>query len=387
MWRFGKLFPALGFLGLGSLGCTSWDSATDEEVAPPPALGLHVVGNQIQNGHGEPLVLRGVNRSGTEYQCAKPGGLFFDGPGDEASVAVMASSWNVNAVRVPLNESCWLAINGAPVETSGAAYQEVIIDYVALLERYGLIPILELHWTGPEETLADRLQPLPGEHAVQFWTEVASVFGSNPNVVFEPFNEPYPGGNADTNAAWECWLNGCDGVAWGTRRNDDPALRERTYRGVGMRALVSAIRGTGARNLILLGGVQYSNSLTRWLEYLPADPLNNLAAAWHVYNTNPCADEGCWDGYPAEVAARVPLVVTEFGEDDCDSAFVLPLFEWFDAHAAGYLAWSWTAYGECRPVGTTQGFPNPWSLITSYESGTPNGGFAQAYHDHLEAHR
>ena len=39
--------------------------------------------------------------------------LIFDGPVDDASIDAI-KSWNMNAVRVPMNEHCWLNINGVP---------------------------------------------------------------------------------------------------------------------------------------------------------------------------------------------------------------------------------------------------------------------------------
>ena len=42
------------------------------------------------------------------------GGQVFDGPADSTSVQAMAA-WHINAVRVPLNEDCWLGINGVSV--------------------------------------------------------------------------------------------------------------------------------------------------------------------------------------------------------------------------------------------------------------------------------
>jgi hypothetical protein len=82
----------------------------------------------------------------------------------------------------------------------------------------------------------------------------------------------------------------------------------------------------------------------------------------------------------------VPLVATEFGQRDCQSTFVVPLMRWLDAHAAGYLAWSWDAYGPCVPYvsGTEPG--NPWSLIGPTQndySGSPNSGYGQAIFEHL----
>ncbi|MDI6106017.1 hypothetical protein QLQ12_46375 [Actinoplanes sp. NEAU-A12] len=50
-------------------------------------------------------------------------------PVDQTSIDAM-KTWNIHAVRVPLNEECWLGVNGTP---SGPAYQQGIKDYVDLL--------------------------------------------------------------------------------------------------------------------------------------------------------------------------------------------------------------------------------------------------------------
>src|SRR5712691_13201174 len=74
-------------------------------AAGPSMSGLHVVGNQIQNGDGVPVQLVGVNRSSAEYRCSENGGIF-DGPADQSEVTAM-QAWNIKAVRVVLNEDCW----------------------------------------------------------------------------------------------------------------------------------------------------------------------------------------------------------------------------------------------------------------------------------------
>src|SRR5579859_6387135 len=120
--------------------------------AAPAITGLHVAGNQVVNGAGQAVRLLGVNRSGTEYACIQNNGVF-DGPSDAASVQAIAA-WHTTVVRVPLNEDCWLAINGAPAAFSGATYQQAIVNYVNLLNQTGLVAIIDLHWNVPNTSQA-----------------------------------------------------------------------------------------------------------------------------------------------------------------------------------------------------------------------------------------
>src|SRR5215471_11219474 len=124
----------------GVVGRASTTPVVEASAAP---TGLHAAGNQLVDGAGQPVRLRGVNYSGTEYACIQGWGIF-DGPSDLVSVQAIAS-WKANAVRVPLNEDCWLAVNGAPAAYSGANYQTAIKNYVSLLTQNGLVPIVELH--------------------------------------------------------------------------------------------------------------------------------------------------------------------------------------------------------------------------------------------------
>jgi len=337
---------------------------TPTSTPPPPPSGalspLHVAGNQLVNASGQSVQLLGVNRSGTEYSCIQGWGIF-DGPNDAASVRAIAS-WRTNAVRVPLNEDCWLAINGAPGAYSGATYRQAIQSYVSLLNQNGLYAILELHWSGPGTTKATGQQPMPDrDHSVTFWSQVAAAFKGNNAVLLEPYNEPYPDSNSDTVAAWTCWRDG--GTCGG-----------QSFQAAGMQELVDAIRATGATNVIVLGGVEYSNALSQWLAYKPSDPLNNLAAAWHVYNFNICAAATCWNSTAGAVAAQVPVVATEIGTDNCSATFMTSLMSWLDAHNMGYLGWTWDDWGTtCGAI----------ALIVDY-SGTPTT-YGQIYKTHLAA--
>src|SRR5712671_7022076 len=118
--RFSALLTA-GVLA-ACRSATGNGSAPPPPPPPPPPTGgaptVRVQGNQLVDSAGHALRLRGVNRSGTEYACAQGWGIF-DGPSDSTSIAAIAS-WHVNAVRVPLNEDCWLGINGVNLSYGGA---------------------------------------------------------------------------------------------------------------------------------------------------------------------------------------------------------------------------------------------------------------------------
>ena len=136
--------------------------------------------------------------------------------------------------------------------------------------------------------------------SVPFWTSVATAFKGNDAVIFDLFNEPYPSraDNFNETEGWQCWLSG------GSSCVSISTLRRR------IRTLVQLPSGPPeAGNVIMLGGIEYSNDLTQWLSHEPTDPDHNLAASWHSYNFNTCATLACWTSQIAPVAAPFPLVV------------------------------------------------------------------------------
>ena len=125
---------------------------------------IGVDGNRLVDGGGHTVRLLGVNRSGTEYSCRQGYGSF-DGPSDAASILVM-KRWQINTVRVPLNETCWLGINGIAPELGGEAYQRAIGAWVSRLEQAGLYIVLDLHVAAPGARQATGIIPMPdADHA------------------------------------------------------------------------------------------------------------------------------------------------------------------------------------------------------------------------------
>jgi aryl-phospho-beta-D-glucosidase BglC (GH1 family) len=331
-----------------------------------------VSGNKLVDANSATVTLHGVNRSGGEFACIQGNGMW-DGPVDQASVDAI-KTWNVKAVRIPLNEECWLGNSDVPAGgTSGAAYQQAVKTYVNLLLSNGITPIVEMHWsfgqyTGPGGNCTDIKatcqKPMPdAQYAPSFWTGVANAFKGDNRVVLDLFNEPFPDAAvnfSNPTEAWTCWRDGgtCTGIS---------------YQVAGFQSLVNAVRATGATNVILLGGLAWSNDLSQWLQFKPSDSTGNLAAFGHVYNFNSCANASCWDSTFGAVAQQVPLSLTEIGENDCAHGFIDTLMSWADSHGVGYLGWTWNTW-PC-----TSG---P-ALISSYD-GTPTS-FGIGFRDHLRA--
>jgi hypothetical protein len=140
-----------------------------------------------------------------------------------------------------------------------------------------------------------------------------------------------------------------------------------------MQSLVNAVRSTGATQPVLLGGLGWSSDLSQWLTYKPNDPVNQTAASFHVYNFSGCSTSACWSSQVAPVAASVPVVTGEFGENDCATGFAGGYMDWADAHGISYLGWTWNVW-DCSS--------GP-ALIAAYD-GTPTA-YGIALRDHLAA--
>jgi endoglucanase len=290
--------------------------------------GLHVDKNQLLDGHGEPVRLVGVNRSGGEYACVGGDG-FFDGPTGRRAIAAM-KTWRITAVRVPLNEICWLGINGAPDRYSGARYRAAIRAYVARLHDADLYVVLDLHWNAPGRVKESEQQPMADlDHAPRFWSSVARTFKHDPAIAFDLYNEPH-------SISWQCWRDGC--------------VLPRGWRTAGMQTLVEAVRSSGARQPIIATGVGWGTDLSSWLEYRPSDPANQLVAGFHVYDFSHCSSAGCWTSTVEPVARSVPVVATEVGQKDCSDAFIDRFMNWADSVGVSYLGWTWNPHGCDAPA-------------------------------------
>lgn len=333
--------------------------------APIPRVeGAHLV-NAVSE---KELRLVGFDVPGTESACVLDQG-FGLGPMNEAEAQAIAAK-HANVVRVPLNEDCWLGINGMPESYAGAAYQTAIANWVRLLNHVGLAVVLDLHWSAPGTTKATGQWPMPdADHSVLFWSQVASTFRSDPSVIFDLFNEPDAGRQNPTSADWECWRNGCTGTfqkctsqqtptasasGLATSGTPGPKCIAVTYKAAGMQQLLDAVRSAGAEQAVMVAplanasdfcgmqsAIEGSAQECPWLLWMPSDPDQQVIASFHVYPSVPCSTESCWNASVATVASQVPVITGEMGEMDCTATFVQSYMSWADEHDISYLGWAW----------------------------------------------
>ncbi len=262
----------------------------DEEPNPAkwPAM-LKVVGNRLCDPEGKEVWLQGVNAGGLETL-----------PMDEQpvkSLVVAIEEWKANCVRVPMKEEFWWG-KSVYQKDGGEAFRRKIDKMITLAANRGAYIVIDLH----------RYRAPKPEHA-QFWAEFAAKYKDHPAVLFDLMNEPHGIG-------WEVWRNGGwvgnkEGTDESAFLTDEEKRKNQGFESVGMQGLVDAVRSTGARNVVIAGGLFWCNDLTGIVNGYALDDKggNGVMYSWHTYNWH----KGWEKVLP--VAARHPIFLGEVGAD------------------------------------------------------------------------
>jgi len=278
---------------------------------------LHTSGNKIIQANGAPVTLQGVNIAGLEYH----GTLSTSGITQQA--VADARAWGANFVRLPLSEAFWLSSN-CKYSSGYAAAVQTVVNWIT---SSGMVALLDLHTNtvggceSPEQhNMADSAQ------SPTFWTQVSKTFGSNPLVAFDLYNEPH-----DISAT--VWLKG--------GQTTDTATGV-TYNAAGMQQLYNAVRSTGAKNLVFVGGLN-------WAATAPSQLVtgNNIVYADHAYTGNPSTVVSGNLSLWTPLAATEPVVVTEFGNefDPSNGAYNANVVAFAQAQGWGWSVWSFIGGG------------------------------------------
>ena len=169
---------------------------------------------------------------------------------DLQKITATATDWCANTVRLQLNQDDLLGPDGTSVNH---AYLAAVQAEVWLAERNQLAVVLNDE-TNLSPSPARYMERGPTPATETFWKVLAKLYGNDPQVIFDLFNEPrmYSSGMPQAQE-WQLWLNG--------------GLFQGVYYPFGMAQLAGYVRTTlGARNLFWIEGPNFSASFAGMVE-------------------------------------------------------------------------------------------------------------------------
>ena len=161
-----------------------------------------------------------------------------------------------------------------------------------------------------------------------------------------------------------------------------------------MEQLIQAIRaveGSGWHHPVVVAGIGWSNDLSGWLAYRPADSANQEIAGIHTYDDDAGGANGCPGTYGGPFnqnncattifggikAAGYPIMFNEMGDlaaGGCTySTFLNDALTWMDANGDGYEPWAWAPDGCSVP-----------SLLSDW-NGTPASTYGTGTQTHMQS--
>ena len=284
------------------------DEPERREKWPKP---LRVVGNRLVDSDGREVWLQGVNAGGMETVP--------NGDQQVKSTVVAIDEWHANCIRLPINDDHWFGrgkFQGGQPDAAAAAFRRYVDKIVRLAANRGAYVAIDLH----------RFRAPKAEH-VAFWKDCAAHYANHPAVLFDLFNEPH-------GISWEVWRNG--GWVGEAGKVDESAFltaeekkKNQGFESVGMQALLDAVRSSGAKNVVIAGGLFWANDLTGIeSEAIEKDEAKSyrldekggdgIMYAWHTYHWH----KGWARILP--VAAKHPIFLGEVGAAPREEMTLIP---------------------------------------------------------------
>jgi hypothetical protein len=251
-------------------------------------------------------------------------------------------NWGSNVVRIPLNASYWVKTAGS----YNAGYPEMVDSVITRARSQGLDVVIDMHFSdrGDPANKGYRLERMAdANHGIQFWKEVAARYKNDGRIMFELYNEPH-------DISWETWRNGGpsgDG-----------------FMTAGYQQLYDAVRSTGAQNLVIVNGLNWGYDMSQASNYM----LNgyNIIYGTHVYDW-PEKQPVRWDQDFGYLAAKVPVMIGEFGTTNCGTSYYQWVMDYADQKNIHWIGWAWYAPPADRPDLTCS-----FAALLSKWDGTPS---------------
>lgn len=273
---------------------TTGNIAVDAGKGQPPML--RVDGKRIVDSAGKELWLQGLSVPSLEWKA--------EGDAIIPSIATGIEVWKANIIRLPVKGDFWFG-TGKGQSDGGKAYRELVDQAILASGSRGAYLVLDLH----------RFRA-PNDGDVAFWKDAAARYKDNPTVLFGLFNEPH-------DISWEVWKSG--GMVEEKKKASDALAENKdaitAYKTCGMQGLIDTVRATGAKNAVLVGGLDWAYDLSGVLKGFDLDDKGGNGIIWdtHVY---PWKSD--WQGKFLEVAKTRAVLVGEVGCDQVRYDFIPP---------------------------------------------------------------
>ena len=327
---------------------------------------LKISGNQVViASSGCTVRLKGMDVSGMEYVPTGDGGTghpttVINGVTMTDYVSIITEAvqtWHANFIRFPLNQDFWFGCSNTSGTPNQTAYRDMIQAVVNYCSANNVYVALDLHWSGTSSGTSATApcggsgwgtstaqQNMPDWNAVTFWSSLASAYANNPAVLFDLYNEPH-------DVSWSVWQNG---GATGATPSQSP----------GLQGLLNAVRGAGANNVVVAGGLDWAYDLTGLSTNALTDPSGNgIIYAAHVYPNKGTAGASTWDPKVTVATGSHAVIVSEFGQGTNDGgSWDNSLLSWLNGSNDNSYVYSGSAWCFSSDVGPT--------LLTSF-SGYP----------------
>lgn len=289
-------------------------------------------GRLVDEATGEDVVLHGVNRNGLE--CWSDNSGIFD------IVRVALEEWHADTIRLPLSQDRWFGYDKAYTKEEYRAIVDKLVDFIT---KDGNYVILDAHYGdygiwGKRTDEAPRMADL---NTVTFWRDIGKRYANHPYVLYNLYNEP-------EDISWEVWRDG----GWLEQGG-------MCFQAAGMQQLIDAVRDTGAKNPVVLGGLVWASSTIGPAIGWDVDDRggNGIIMDAHIYPWNGLD----WDADFASVVPTHPLLIGEFGHQgtamdlgpaciprEPHEVWMPKLIRWIEENKFSYCAWDFDCYaGPC----------------------------------------
>jgi hypothetical protein len=254
---------------------------------PSISKNLKVVGNQVLDDNEQAVWLQGVCVDSMQWSA---------GENILWSTQVALGTWQANLIRLPIDEKFWFGRGQGQKPGDEIKYRALVDDVVKLVAGAGKYVVIDLHSFGA-----------PTAAHIEFWQDAATRYANHPAVLFELFNEPH-------GITWTVWRDGGDLKKAESLAKDDGAiennLQVQSHTAVGMQALVDVVRAVGAKNIVIVGGVDWSYDLTGIMNGFALSERggNGIIYVSHVYPW-----KSNWEKKFLLAAEQFPIMITEVG--------------------------------------------------------------------------